>query len=202
MKTMEKYIFTKTSSGDRTNIMATFPLWTKNMFLKDVKNSQDRGRYRYGKLGEYISLLKDMRLEEFNEVFSKEDFTDSELKLLFRKEISENFLEKVTIKALPKKDIVRGYVYEDLSGYKWLHYGKVRRTVTVSGKEKFVEEGFGFTQVYQEPVEPKHYATILKTVKKFKSKDDSFTRVDFKESYVLEGKDWMGHKRIETLEIL
>lgn len=182
--------------------MSTFPLWTKDMFLEDVKNSQDRGRYRYGKLGEYVSLLKDMRLEEFKEVFSKEDFTDSEFKLLFRKEISENLLEKVIIKALPKKDIIRGYVYEDLSGYKWLYYGRVRRTKTISGREQSVEEGFGFTQVYQEPEEPKYHATILKTTKKFKSRVDTFTRVDFKESYVFEGKDWMGYKRIEKLEIL
>jgi hypothetical protein len=105
MKT-ENYIFTTTSSGDRTNIMASFPLWNKEMFLKSVKSGGNYGRYRYGKIGGYISLVKDMLLEEFDQVFSPDEFTTKEITEIFRKEISLKYgehAEKAKIKPLTKK---------------------------------------------------------------------------------------------------
>ena len=38
------------------------------LFLENVKEGKNYGRYRYGQIGGYISLIKDMRLEEFEEV--------------------------------------------------------------------------------------------------------------------------------------
>ena len=53
---MKNYIFTKTDSGDRTNIMSEFPLWNKEMFLENVKLGNSSGRYRYGQIGGMITM--------------------------------------------------------------------------------------------------------------------------------------------------
>ena len=191
---MKNYIFTKTDSEDRTNIMSEFPLWNKEMFLENVKLGNSSGRYRYGQIGGYVSLLKDMRLEEFLKVFSEGDFTKSQVTKLFRKEISEKFgehLEKAKLKPLPSKILEVGCVYEDFSGGEWLYYGKVKRTITVGylkntyGENKVIsEEGYGFNYVGSVVTS----VTILKSPKRLPRKLDQFEKTTFKDVYVTVSK--------------
>jgi|SRR5690349_20135418 len=104
----DECIFTLTESGDRTNSIASFPLWNKQMFLDNIKQGKNYGRYRYGQIGGSVSLLKDMHLEEFDSVFSPADFTTKEITQIFRKEISEKYgehAEKAKIKPLSKKEL-------------------------------------------------------------------------------------------------
>lgn len=154
------YVFTNTTSGDRTNIMSSFPLWNKEMFIADIKKGDHSGRYRYGKIGGYMNLLKEMSLQEFNEVFSLNTFTTEEITSLFRKEISLVYgehAEKAKIKPLSKKDLERGCVYRDFSGVEFLYLGEVEETTDKTYKKLYssekkpleVEKGYGFSWYYQ-----------------------------------------------------
>lgn len=179
----DTYIFTETASGDRTNIMSSFPLWNKEMFLKRVRNQQSKyhGRYRYGKIGGYVSLLKDMNLEEFESVFSADDFTTEQITEIFRKEISEKYgkhAEDKKIKPLSKKELERGCVYEDFQGIKWLYYGEVEQITdttylkTYQSEKKPVEvkTGLGFQSYYRADHKPSAIVDVIKSPKKLKTK--------------------------------
>ena len=175
------YIFTETASGDRTNIMSSFPLWNKEMFLEKVRNQYKHiGRYRYGKIGGYVSLLKDMSLEEFESVFSPNDFTINQITELFRKEISEKYgkhAEDKKIKPLSKKELERGCVYEDFQGNKWIYYGEVEqqldrtylRTYQSGKKPVEIKTGLGF-KLYYSGEKPSAVVDIIKSPKKLKTK--------------------------------
>lgn len=149
---MTEYIFTKTSSGDRTNIMASFQLWDKEMFLEDVKQNHKYGRYRYGKIGGWVMLVKDMSLEEFDSIFSPADFTKEQITDIFKKEISLKYgvhAEQAKIKPLGKKDLERGCLYKDFNNSIYLYLGKVRKTEVFKRKElNYTKEGYGFRYVW------------------------------------------------------
>ena len=176
-----QYIFTETASGDRTNIMASFPLWDKDMFLAAIKTEKE-GRYRYGKIGEYMSLLKDMRLEEFETVFKNTDFSEEQITTLFRKEVSEKYGRHAAdkaIKPIPKKELCRGCVYEDFTGKKWVYFGEVEKTVENYKKQVKISKGLGFNYYYNDYT-PGVEITIIKSAKKLKSKVNGL-KIELKE---------------------
>lgn len=146
---MKEPIFIQTSRGDRTNILANFTLLSKESFVKSVK--EDKGRrsqYRYGYLDETVDNLVSMRLEEFEEVFPEQPFTQEEITREFRKEISEKY-GKHAIKETFLKKFERGGVYLNKYGQKYIYLGKVRKSVTKNRKTE-VTEGNGFSYTYKE----------------------------------------------------
>lgn len=194
MKTTD-YIFTATTSGDRTNIMASFPLWNKEMFLKNVKNGKSNDRYRYGKVGGYMHLLKDMLLEEFDQIFSSEEFTIKEITELFRKEISLKYgehAEKAKIKPLAKKDLERGCVYKDFSGATYLYFGEVEKITDKTYKKRYpsekkpieVEKGYGFGWYYVN-IEFNADIQVLKSPKRLMEKVEGI-KIEVEPEYTLE----------------
>jgi hypothetical protein len=205
-----KYIFTVTASGDRTNIMASFPLWDKAMFLENVKQGKNYGRYRYGKIGGYVSLLKDMLLEEFDSVFSPAEFTTKEITQIFRKEISEKYgehAEKALIKPLSKKELERGCVYEDFSGIKWVYFGEVEQTIdrtylrTYQSEKKPLEIviGYGYVKVYYMDRYLENtalYVNVIKSPKKLMKKVEDLKR-ELSNEYVYEtgAQRWANESR-------
>lgn len=149
----KQYIFTKTHSGDKTNIMSSFPLWDINMFLKEVSDKKGwRERFRYGYIGGTMELLKDMRLEEFEQVFSGHNFTPEQITELFRKEISEKYGKHKELKEivpLKKKDLVRGGVYLDLNNNRVLYLGNIEREeFNTKNNTKNIKIGNGFSYLY------------------------------------------------------
>lgn len=187
------YIFTITASGDRTNIMASFPIWNKEMFLKHVKEGKNYGRYRYGTIGGYMTLLKEMDLLEFDSVFSPEDFTAKEITELFRKEISLKYgehAEKAKIKPIAKKDLERGCVYKDFSGQSYLYFGEVEKTTDKTYKKIYqsekkpleVERGYGF-EWYYENKSFNARIDVLKSPKRLMEKVEGI-KIDLKPKYV------------------
>lgn len=189
------YVFTNTASGDRTNIMSSFPLWNKEMFIADIKKGKNSGRYRYGKIGGYMNLLKDMSLQEFNEVFSSNTFTIEEITSLFRKEISLVYgehAEKAKIKPLAKKDLEKGCVYKDFSGVSFLYFGEVEKTIDKTYKKRYpsekkpmeVEKGYGFAWYYENR-EFNADIIVLKSPKKLMEKVQG-VKIELKSEYTLE----------------
>ncbi len=207
------YIFTVTASGDRTNIMADFPLWNKEMFLENVKKGKNYGRYRYGKIGGYMSLLKNMLLEEFDQVFSPEEFTAKKITELFRKEISLKYgehAEKAKIKPISKKDLERGCVYKDFSGTSWLYFGEVEKTLDKTYKKRYqsekkpieVEKGYGFDWYYENrAIDANIY--VLKNPKKLMEKVEG-VKIELKPEYVLESSRgyYTKEEHLTTLKLL
>jgi len=195
---MKTTIFTQTASGDRTNIMSTFPLWDKEMFLEHVKSGKGYGRYRYGHIGGYVHLLKDMSLEEFDQLFTVDDFTKEEITELFRKEVSLKYGEhgeKAKIKPLSKKELERGCVYEDFSGNNWLYFGEVEQTIdstylkTYRSEKKPIEvkNGIGFIWWYKN-IENTIKATdvyVLKSPKKLMKKVEGI-KIELESEYIHE----------------
>lgn len=213
----EQYIFTETASGDRTNIMASFPLWNKEMFLENVKKQgKYYGRYRYGKIGGYISLLKDMHLEEFDSIFSSDEFTVEQITKIFRKEISKKYgkhAEDKKIKPLSKKELERGCVYEDFTGNRWLYFGDVEqikdytylKTYQSDKKPLEIKLGLGFNWYYKEDFEFSGGIDVLKSPKKLKNKVENI-KVDLNKTYTYEtGKrsfGWGANEYKITLNLL
>lgn len=193
----KQIVFTQTTSGDRTNIMSSFQLWSKETFLKKVKEDNSYGRYRYGYIdGGYVSLLKDMRLDEFETVFDPTFFNPAEITEIFRKEISEKYGEhkaKKELKSLKKSEIERGYTYLDVNGNEWLYLGQVEQTTdktylrTYQSEKKPVEvvTGNGFIDSYYID-RPQSYpinVDVIKSMKKLVSKVDK-PKVEFLDEYV------------------
>lgn len=189
------YVFTCTASGDRTNIMSSFPLWDKEMFVKDIKRGKNSGRYRYGKIGGYMNLLKDMSLEEFNQLFSADTFTTEEITLFFRKEISLVYgehAEKAKIKAIPKKELERGCVYKDFNGSSYIYFGEVEKTTDKTYKKRYpserkpveVERGYGFFWYYEGRGFDANIQ-VLKSPKKLMEKVEGI-KIEIESEYVLE----------------
>lgn len=189
------YVFTNTTSGDRTNIMSSFPLWNKEMFIADIKKGKHSGRYRYGKIGGYMNLLKEMSLQEFNEVFSSNTFTTEEITSLFRKEISLVYgehAEKAKIKPLAKKDLERGCVYKDFSGVEFVYLGEVEETTDKTYKKRYpsekkpveVERGYGFHWYYQ-GMKIGTNIDILKSPKRLMEKVEGI-KIELESEYILE----------------
>lgn len=209
----DNYIFIETASGDRTNIMSSFPLWNKEMFLERVKNQKSKyhGRYRYGKIGGYVSLLKDMNLEEFESVFSTDEFTTEQITEIFRKEISEKYgkhAEDKKIKSLSKKELERGCVYEDFQGHKWLYYGDVEhvtdhtylKTYQSEKKPLEIKIGLGFQSYWRADHKPSAQIDVIKSPKKLKTKVENI-KFELNSKYTYEtGKkisSWGGEYKIE-----
>lgn len=179
---MKQIIFTQTQSGDRTNIMSSFQLWSKDKFLEQAFSDKNYGRYRYGYVDDgWVSLLKDMSLEEFHSVFSSTEiqkFTPEMITDMFKKEISEVYGEhklKAQIKTLTVKQLERGRIYEDLSGVQYLYLGKIRKitikdTGAYNGKSEEILEGHGFKYLWRDKKEFKSEdipnVEVLKGVKK------------------------------------
>lgn len=200
------YIFTVTASGDRTNIMASFPLWDKQMFLENVKQGKNYGRYRYGKIGGYVSLLKDMYLEEFDSVFSPAEFTAKEITQIFRKEVSEKYgehAEKALIKPLSKKELERGCVYLDFNGREYIYFGEVEQTIDKTYLKSYQSEkkplevlrGFGFEWYYDGRTFDARI-DVLKSPKKLMKKVEG-VKIELESEYIYEtgAQRWANESR-------
>jgi len=194
--TDKQYIFTSTTSGDRTNIMASFQLWDKEMFMEDMKKNSHYGRYRYGAIGGWVNLLKDMPLEEFDTVFDAEEFTKEQITSLFRKDISLKYGmhgEQAKIKPLGKKDLERGCVYETVSGRQYLYLGELEKITDSTYLKNYqsekkpveVERGFGFIWWYENRKIDVCEAEVLKSIKKFAKKVD-IPKVELEPQYIYE----------------
>lgn len=174
--TMKQYIFTKTSSGDRTNILTSFPLWSISMFIEDVKKGPNRDRYRYGPIGGNMNLVKDMMLVEFELLFDPSTFTSEEITRVFRKEVSLKYGEhriKKTLKHMPPKEVIRGNSYKDHNGGVWFFLGSVKRVEkedTYRNPRIKEEEGFGYIRSVKYEDRISRNVEILKSKKKFISK--------------------------------
>ncbi len=201
------YIFTQTTTGARTNITANFPIWDKKMFVEHVKSGKGYGRYRYSAIGGYMDLLKGMSLEEFEQVFSSEDFTTEEITGLFRKEISEKYgehVEKAKIKPLSKKVLERGCIYKDFSGSTWLYLGEVEQTVDITYTKKYqsdkrpniVTKGYGFQHWWRSDNPVSCDPHIIQSPKRLAEKVDG-EKIELEAEYIHETKDtsWSSGKR-------
>lgn len=195
-------VFTETSSGDRTNIMSSFQLWSKETFLEKAQDSKRRhSRYRYGYIDKgYVSLLKDMMLDEFEQVFTQDEinqFSPEQVTEIFRKEISEKYGEhrlKAQLKSLKPSEIKRGCIYKDVNGKDWLYLGKVKQETdktylqTYQSNKKPIEikEGNGFIKwnienTKQYPVN----VDIIKGMKKLTSLSDK-PEIKLEDEYIYE----------------
>lgn len=153
--------------------MAYFQLLDKQAIITEIKKGTN-GNIRYGKLGGYVHLLKDMDLEEYETEFADAGFTEKEVSRYFRKEISEKYGEHKTrneMKILGIKHLKPMYVYKDIYGYEWLFLGKVHRITTSEWKSKNEDiTGNGFIRLYNsdKPLEDYRFygCDILKTSKK------------------------------------
>lgn len=183
----KQYVFTKTSSGDRTNIMTSFPLWDIEMFIEDVKKVPNRDRYRYGPIGGRMNLVKDMMLVEFDSLFDSSTFTSEEITRVFRKEVSLKYGEhkiKETLKYLSSKEILKGNSYKDHNGAQWFFLGNVKR---VEKEDVYrnprirEEEGFGYIRSVRNISNITRDVEILKSKKRFISKCEE--QFDFDSEY-------------------
>jgi len=210
----KKYIFTSTTNGDRTNIMSSFQLWDKEMFMEDVKKNSHYGRYRYGAIGGWVNLLKDMTLEEFDTIFDAEEFTKKQITSLFRKDISLKYGmhgEQAKIKPLGKKDLERGCVYETVSGRQYLYLGELEKTTDSTYLKNYqsekkpveVERGFGFIWWYENRKIDVCNAEVLKSIKKFSKKIDT-PKIELESYYKYEtGRmNWGSHEKKVIVNLL
>lgn len=206
-------IFIPTFSGDRTNIMAGFQLLSKGQFLQGVKDSKLSGRIRYGKVGGWVSLLKEMHLDEFEENFSADEFSKGEITELFRKDISMKYGihgEKAEIKPLTKKELKPGFIYTDFTGNDYLYLGEVEmetdstylKTYQSDRKPIEVQRGLGFIRWYNNQEVKAGSIQVLKGIKKFIKKAD-FPQIKLEKEYVYEsGKmAYHYHERKITVKI-
>lgn len=224
---MKQYIFTETHKQSRGGLMVSFPLWDKEMFIKHVTklSKKEYGSiFRFGAIGGYMNLLKDMSLETFEEVFPENPFCVEHITLFFRKEISLKYGEhkaKSELKFLPKKEIIAGKSYIDHNGDEWVYIGEVEQTIDKmayydswnSRKKDYtpeVKQGYGF--LFVRDLSYGNHAdrvTVLKTMKKFVSKVEVeqklFQVPESKELKYESGASKSGyrwHERIVTLKFL
>lgn len=115
--------------------MVSFPIWDTESFIK-VINKLDKKEYgsifRFGSIGGYMCLLKDMSLETFEEIFPENPFCKEHITLFFRKEISLKYgehAEKSKIKPLSKRELKIGFTYKDFSGHDWIYLGQVEKII-------------------------------------------------------------------------
>lgn len=207
--------------------MVSFPIWDTESFIK-VINKLDKKEYgaifRFGSIGGYMCLLKDMSLETFEEIFPENPFCKEHITLFFRKEISLKYGEhkaKSELKFLPKKEIIAGKSYIDHNGEEWVYIGEVEQTIDkmayrdrfYSGKKDYkpeVNKGYGFLFVrdlsYGSHADK---VTVLKTMKKFVCKVEVeqklFQIPESKELKYESGASKSGyrwHERIVTVKFL
>lgn len=202
-----EYIFMETSSGGRTNIMSSFQLWDKEMFVKQVKKQKKyHGRYRYGKIGCSVKLVKDMSLDEFHFLFKPEEFTKEQITDIFKKEISLKYglhEQQAKIKLLGKKQLEKGSVYEASTGQQYLYLGKVERITDKtylklykSEKKPFtIETGLGFIRYRKGGISPNE-VDIVKSIKKLVKKIET-PKIKLEGRYIYESNE----KRV-TLNLL
>lgn len=122
------YVFLITRTGGRTNICSDIEVLSKEKLIEHIKNSENKGylapKIRYCKVDEGIThLLSHMPLEEFNNVFSQSDFSENEITMFFRKEISNKY-GLHSKKRIPKKDLEIGGIYRDEKDNYFLYFGK------------------------------------------------------------------------------
>lgn len=217
---MKQYIFTKTYNSGR-GMHTGFPIWDIEMFLKDVSENgkESLNMYRYGCIGGYMHNLKDMSLEEFEKIFPEHPFTEDQITELFRKEVSLKYGEhkqKALLKAIPKKDLIKGRQYNDLSGSAWVYLGEVEKTVNKMAykseweikRRNYVPEvtiGYGFIPAWRLRYnEHADNTQVLKTIKKLVSEADDKSVYPFPESEELvyhSGECHEYHQRVVTVKI-
>lgn len=214
----KEYIFMETASGDRTNIMASFQLWNKEMFMDQIKKqSKYHGRYRYGTIGGYVSLVKDMSLEEFDSIFSPAEFTKEQITDIFRKEISLKYGihgEQAKIRPLGKKDLERGFTYETVTGDQYIYLGEVEQITDKTYLKSYqsekksleIEKGFGFASPWQYKNYPDSLAgsvDVLKSIRKFSKKVET-PKIELKSQHIYETGEmhWSSAEKRVTLNLL
>lgn len=225
---MNDYIFTETYKQSRGGLMVSFPLWNKEMFLKKVLllDLKEYGSiFRFGRVGGYMNLLKDMTLDTFEEIFPENPFSQQQITAFFRKEISLKYGQhkaKSELKALSKKVLEVGCHYLDFNGDEWVYLGKAylildkdayRDTWGKLKNDPVVIEGLAFIDSYAIKYRKnKDFAdriTVLKSLKKFKEKVEGkfFELPESKEFKYESGKStnsygFRGNERIVTVKFL
>ena len=200
-------VYMITYSGARTNIMADFQLLDKEGLIEFLKKGAF-GKIRYGKIGSYVKLLREMTLEEFELEFDGTLFDLETITEHFRKDISLVYgrhKQEKEMKAIPSKKLQKFHAYEDVHGSKYIYLGKAERTEIIGTREPVVQSGNGFISVWSkfEPTDQQMtYAHILKTSKKL-VKDLGKVEHEFKDFYEVEYNRPYGggHHRV-TLKLL
>lgn len=205
---MNNNIYLITYSGDRTNIRADFKLYDKQSIIEEMKTNS-RGRVRYGKIGGFVKLLKEMTLEEFESEFKDAGFDSETITDHFRKEISLKYgkhKEEKETKTLTLKQLKRWSIYEDFNGYKYLFLGKVKVTDTsqseyFSQKTVSEEEGNGFKRVWDSWDSNITDCQVLKTGKKLVKEVGEY-QGERKEIFEHTFNDYWKGKHLRTIELL
>lgn len=197
------YVFLGTWRTSRGGLGAGIEVYDKDKIINLIKSDKkSRGwfsSFRYVKVNDgSSSLLKDMRLDEFEELFDVDLFTPQEITRFFRKEISEKYGEHAIRnqqKRISKKDLEVGRVYVADNGSEYFYFGKIKGSLYTPEKknsyyswshrsaktEEF--EGFCCEYNYEKKGELKdvfnglYTPTTLKSVKKFIEVKDKFIEV-------------------------
>lgn len=133
---MKDYIFIKSQSGDRTNILSNFEVMDREKFIETITKEDKRSwreDYRYSRINGRADNIKGMSLQEFEEVFHDclNLFSPELVTRVFRKEISEVYGEhklRKEKKNISQKDLVKGGLYLDAKGDMHLYLGDVTHT--------------------------------------------------------------------------
>lgn len=137
----EKYVFIKTTRGDRTNIKADFNIFTYDAFIDKLKGD---GRYwaswRVAELNKgEAQILSSINVSMFEELKLHEVLSKEKIEAMkFSKDIRLKYGtsgDRAKAKRIPKKDLEVGRVYVMENGSKAIYYGKCNRKVV---KEKNV----------------------------------------------------------------
>lgn len=158
---MNNYVFLVTHSGDRTNIKSDIKLISKKDFFDYLKGNDKHvyGTFRYGKIGGHVKHIKDMRIEEFEDLMCSENVDKGSLdtkrvQSILRKEIDDKYGEGAKEKAMyfmGAKDIKPFHVYKVHNGERLIVYcGNVKKNFyNRKGKLIKSETGRLFLTVYQ-----------------------------------------------------
>lgn len=128
------YVFLGTWRTSRGGLGAGIEVYDKDEIIKMIKKEKESrhwfSQFRYAKVNEGCSsLLKEMRLEEFEEIFESDLFTPKEITKFFRKEISDKYGEHAIRnqkQRIPKKDLEIGRVYVADNGENYIYFGRIK----------------------------------------------------------------------------
>lgn len=171
----DEVIYIDTSRG-RYGLNASIKILNTELVVDLIKNNKAGGGIRYGQVGSYMGLLKEMPLEKFEQIFDPTVFTPDQITRYFRKEISMKYgkhLERSKIKRLPQKEVVRGGVYLTDTGYKYIYLGLVElKTVQDDSyyQKETVETGHGYKSVYGDLSNQDKYRDVSCNILKGKNK--------------------------------
>jgi hypothetical protein len=136
------YVFLGTWRTSRGGLGAGIEVYDKETIIKKLKGDTKKhwiNSFRYAKVNEGCSsLIKEMRLEEFEEIFELDLFTPDEITKFFRKEISDKYGEhsiRKEMKRISKKDLEVGRVYLADNGDEVYYFGNIKGSLYTPEKE-------------------------------------------------------------------